>query len=168
MKRKNNMIKPIVSIIAAHAENMEIGKGNKLLWHIPDDLKRFKTLTSGHPIIMGRKTYESIGKPLPNRTNILVTRDRNYTVKGCIVTHSLEEAIEKASDIDQQEIFIIGGGELYQQGMALADKLYITLVKGTFEADTFFPSYSQFTKVIAKEEKKENGYEYIFLELSKV
>jgi len=157
----------MLSLIAAIAKNRAIGKDNHLLWHIPEDFKYFKTLTSGHPIIMGRKTYQSIGKPLPNRTNIIVSRDANYQPDGCIAAHSLEEAIHKATDIDQTEVFIIGGGQIYEQGMTLADRLYLTIVKGDFAGDTFFPEYSQFTKVISRREGKDEKYEYEFVTLER-
>lgn len=152
----------MLSIIAAIGDNRELGKDNKLLWHIPEDLKRFKTLTAGHTVIMGRKTYESIGKPLPNRTNIVITKDNTFTAPGCIITHSLEEAIKQSSDT---ETFIIGGASIYQQAIDRADKLYLTKVKGTFDADTYFPDYSRFSTVVSKEEKHDDTYTYTFLEL---
>ena len=154
-------------MIAALAENRAIGKDNKLLWHIPEDFKRFKTITSGHPIIMGRKTYQSIGKPLPNRSNIVVTRDENFTADGCIIVNSLEEGLQKAQAIDQEEIFIIGGGELYRLGMQYADKLYLTIVHKEFEGDTFFPDYSDFKNVLFKQKSESNGYTYTFLDVIK-
>lgn len=163
-------MKPIISIIAAIGKNRELGKDNKLLWHIPDDFKRFKEITSGHPVIMGRKTYESIGKPLPDRTNIIITRDANYKVGGCLVTHSLEKAIEIAqSSIAKakkgKEIFIIGGGQIYQQAIDIADKLYLTIVEGKYSADTFFPEYSRFKKIVSQKDGQSEHYNYTFLEL---
>lgn len=158
------MNKPLISIIAAIGENKELGKDNKLLWNIPEDLKRFKELTTNHPVIMGRKTFESIGKPLPNRTNIVITRDKNFQVKNCLVVHSLEEAIELAKIKDNEEIFIIGGGQIYQQAINLADKLYLTIVKGNFGADTFFPDYSRFKKIVSRKEGQSDKYKYTFLE----
>lgn len=153
-------------MIAACAENRAIGKNNQLLWHIPEDFKYFKNKTAGHVVIMGKKTFESIGRPLPNRTNIVITRDINYKIEGCIVCHSLEEALEKAKEIEQQgEIFIIGGAQIYTLGMKYTDKLYITLVKGTFEADAFFPEYSEFKNVISEVKGESNGFKYSFLEL---
>ncbi len=159
------MNKPIISIIAAIGENRELGKDNKLLWHIPEDFVRFKQITLGHPVIMGRTTYESIGKPLPRRTNIVITRNKDYKADGCIIMNSLEEAIEAAMKKDNKEIFIIGGGQIYQEGMKYADKLYLTLVKGEFVADTFFPDYSKFRKVVYKQEGQDKKYKYTFLEL---
>lgn len=154
-----------ISIIAAIGKNRELGKDNKLLWHIPADFVRFKKITTGHPVIMGRKTYESIGKPLPDRTNMVVTRDVYYHAPGCTVCHSLQEALEKAKKKDSDEIFIIGGGQLYSQAMKVADKLYLTLVNGTFDADTFFPDYSRFKKTVYKQTGVSGNFSYTFLEL---
>ena len=127
-----------LTIIVAAGENDAIGKDNKLIWHLKDDLKRFKKLTSGHHIIMGRKTFESFPQPLPNRIHVVITRNNNYTVpEGVLKAHSLEEAIQLSSKDDQP--FIIGGGEIYRQAMPLANKLEITRVHHNFEADTFFP-----------------------------
>ncbi|MBL7058631.1 dihydrofolate reductase [Patescibacteria group bacterium] len=160
--------KPTISIICAMAEsNRAIGKENQLLWHISDDLKNFKRLTSGHPIIMGQKTYESIGKPLPNRTNIVLTKDYKLEIEGCVVAFSIEDAINKAQDVDSEEIFIIGGGQVYQQTIGLADKLYLTLIEGDFEADTFFPDYSLFKKIDESEIQIAGAFKYKFVELIK-
>lgn len=162
------MNKPIISIIVAHGDNREIGNKNNLLWHISEDLKRFKMLTTGHPIIMGRKTFESIEKVLPNRTNIVITRNTKWEFPKVLVVNSLEKAINKARDIENKEIFIIGGGEIYKQALPYTDKLYITQVKGTFEADTFFPNYSEFKKIISESEWKKSGkFEYKCIELKK-
>lgn len=156
------------SLIAAISKNGVIGKNNQLLWRVPDDMRRFKELTTGHPIIMGRKTYESIGKPLPNRANIIITRDKNYPAPGCIVTNSLDEAIEKATEFEGSEIFIIGGGEIYKEAIKLADKLYLTLIHEEKEGDTYFPDYSEFKKEIYREEKEtDGGLKYTWLELEK-
>ncbi len=144
-----------------------IGKKNKLMWHIPGELPRFKRITTGHPVIMGRKTYESIGRPLPNRTNIVITRDTNYKAEECLVVESIEKAIEIAKEKDQNEIFIIGGGEIYRQALPMVDKLYITLVKGDFSADTFFPKYPEFKKVISEEGNEDGEYKYKFVELER-
>jgi len=127
-----------ISIIVAVSKNGVIGKDNQLLWRLPDDLKRFKNLTMNHPIIMGRKTFESIGKPLPGRTSIVVTRNPDFTYEGVIVAHSLEEALQKAAGLHAKETFIIGGGELYKLAQSLSDKLYITEVEITIEGDTYF------------------------------
>lgn len=160
---------PIVSIIAAVAKNLAIGKNNQLLWHLPEDLKRFKSLTIGHPIIMGQRTFESIGRALPGRTNIVVSDKLNYQALGCQVAHSLEEALRFAMLAQgDNEIFIIGGGMIYKQAINLADKLYLTLVDGEFEADTFFPDYAQFKRVIYQSEWMNSGsVKYQFLELKR-
>lgn len=159
--------KPIISAIAAIGENRELGKDNQLLWRIPEDLKRFRELTAGHPIIMGRKTYESIGRPLPQRTNIIITRNQDFKAEGCIVIGSVEEAIAKAKEVDQQEIFIIGGGEIYKQAMPLIDKLYLTVVKGNKEADVFFPDYSEFSHIVKQENSSFNNLVFFYLELTR-
>ncbi|RNL81635.1 dihydrofolate reductase [Sinomicrobium pectinilyticum] len=127
----------MVTIIAAAAENNALGKDNDLVWHLPDDFKRFKALTTGHHIIMGRKTFESFPKPLPNRVHILVTRQEDYQKEGCITVNSIEEALALAKEDNQP--FIIGGGEIYRLGMPYTDKIELTRVHGEFEADTFFP-----------------------------
>ncbi|TDP58635.1 dihydrofolate reductase [Flavobacterium dankookense] len=131
----------MIILIAAISKNNEIGKNNQLLWHLPDDFKRFKTLTTGHYIIMGRKTFESFPKPLPNRTHIIISRQKNYEVENCIVVSSLEEAIKVCPK--NEDIYIIGGGEIYKQSIDFADKLEITVVDHNFEADTFFPEIDE-------------------------
>jgi dihydrofolate reductase len=156
---------PKISIIAAISGNRALGKDNKLLWHIPEDLKRFKAVTSGHPVIMGRTTYESIGILLPGRMNIIVTRNKDYKIKGAVVCGSIEEAIEKAKQFDGKEIFIIGGGQIYNQAIKYTDKLYLTLVEGEYDADTYFPDYSEFKKLISKKAGKSGIYNYTFIEL---
>jgi dihydrofolate reductase len=132
----------MVSLIVATAENNVIGKDNTLIWHLPADMKFFKEKTTGHCVITGRKNYESIPekfRPLPNRTNIVVTRQKDYRASGAIVAASLEEAIQKAKQTGDTEIFIIGGGEIYKQSLAFADKIYLTKVHHHFEGDAFFP-----------------------------
>ena len=128
-----------ITMIAAAAENNALGKDNDLLWHLPDDFKRFKRLTIGHKIIMGRKTFESFPKPLPKRTHIIITRDTNYKIpyEDCIIVHSLEDALKLVSN---EDAFIIGGGEIYKQGEAFADIIELTRVHTRVEADTFFPT----------------------------
>ena len=135
MKQQN------ISLICALGSNRAIGRNGDLIWRISDDLKRFKRITYGHPIIMGRKTYESIGRPLPGRTNIVITGNKSYSADGCIVTHSIEDALNVAADSKgADEIFIIGGGEIYRQTINQANRLYLTLVEDEPEdADTFFP-----------------------------
>lgn len=127
----------MITLIAAAAENNALGKDNQLVWHLPDDFKRFKQITSGHYIIMGRKTFESFPKPLPNRTHVIITRQKNYNVDGCIVVNSIEDAI-KVCPIDE-EVFIIGGADIYNQSIDFADKIELTKVHANFEADAFFP-----------------------------
>jgi dihydrofolate reductase len=127
----------IVSLIAAMARNRVIGRGNGLPWHLPADLRRFRDLTLGHTIVMGRKTYESIGAPLPGRRIIVITRQERYAPPGCLVAHSLEEALASADGED--ELFICGGGELYAEALPLAERLYLTVVELEVEGDTFFP-----------------------------
>ena len=162
------MTQPKISIIAAVAEkNRAIGKDNKLLWHISEDLKRFKDLTSGHAIIMGQKTYESIGRLLPNRTNIVISDNSDFRPEGVIVAHSIEESVEKAKKVEKEEIFICGGGMIYRQFMPLADKLYLTLVEGNFSGDVFFPDYSDFKNILSETQSEEGDYKYRFLELIK-
>ncbi len=165
----------IISIIAAIGENRELGKNNQLLWHIPADLNHFKKITNGHPVIMGRKTFASIGKPLPNRTNIVVSHDKNFRAEGIHVFSSLEEAIDfarslchsrESGNLNNNEVFIIGGASIYAQGIKFADKLYLTLIRATRpDADAFFPDYAEFKKIISREEKEESGYKFTFLEL---
>ena len=161
----------MISIIAAVGKNRELGKDNKLLWYIPEDFKRFKELTSGHVVIMGRKTYESLPenfRPLPNRINVVITRDFNYKIEGVIVYHSLEEAIKNLESKFKDEVFIIGGASIYGQGIKYADKLYLTLVDKAYpNADAFFPDYSQFKKIVFEEKHEEDNYSYKFIELIK-
>lgn len=154
----------MISIIAALGKNRALGLGNELLWPIPDDLKRFKKITSGHPIIMGSKTYESIGKPLPNRTNIILTRNKNYDAPGTIIATSLEEAFEKAGN---DEVFVIGGAQIYTLALPYADKLYLTLIEDEKEADAFFPDYSEFTKKTLIEEREFEGIKYSWVNFEK-
>jgi len=159
--------KPKISIIAAVAANLAIGKNNQLLWHLPEDLKRFKQLTTGHAVVMGQKTYESLGRPLPDRTNIVITLDKAYKAKGCIIVHSIEEALKEAKKVESEEIFIIGGGSIYRQFLPLADKLYITRVEKNFDADTFFPPYDEFNKIAFSQPGQCGDLKYTFLELVK-
>ncbi|MDR0510062.1 MAG: dihydrofolate reductase [Rikenellaceae bacterium] len=124
----------MISIIVAIAENGVIGDGKGLLWHISEDLRRFRHITTGHPVVMGRKTFESLGRPLPNRTNVVISRNMDYRAEGCLVVHSLNEATGLFPTTE--EIFIIGGGEIYQQAWDMADMLYITWVHARFNGDT--------------------------------
>jgi dihydrofolate reductase len=127
----------MITLIAAAAENNALGKDNQLVWHLPHDFKRFKQITSGNFIIMGRKTFESFPKPLPNRTHIIITRQKNYKVEGCNVVNSIEKAIEISPK--NEEVFIIGGAEIYSQSIDFADKIELTRVHASFDADAYFP-----------------------------
>ena len=127
----------MVILIAAAAKNNALGKNNDLIWHLPDDFKRFKAITSGHYIIMGRKTFESFPKPLPNRTHVVITRQKGYQPEGCIVVDSIEKAL--AISPKNENVFIIGGGEIYTLGLPFAQKIELTRVHNNFEADVFFP-----------------------------
>lgn len=131
----------MITLIAAAAENNALGKDNAMLWHLPDDFKRFKEITTGHYIIMGRKTFESFPKPLPNRTHVIITRQKGYAPAGCIVVDSMENAI--AACPKDEDIFIIGGGEIYNLGMPFADTIELTRVHDSFEADAFFPEINR-------------------------
>lgn len=162
--------KPILSAIVAMAENRVIGKDNKLPWHLPADLKHFKSITTGHPILMGRKTYESIGRPLPNRTNIIMTRDAAYHAAGCIVVTSIEKALEQATVHEAGEIFIIGGAEIYRQLMPHIQRIYLTIVHHQFDGDAYFPELDmdEWKKVEnvkhAPDEQNIYAYEFVTLE----
>ncbi|MCO5948710.1 dihydrofolate reductase [Mucilaginibacter flavidus] len=125
-----------ISIVVAISENRAIGKDNKLLWYLPNDLKHFKAITSGHTVIMGRKTYESVGKPLPNRRNIIITR-QDIQIEGCEVVNSIKAALELCRT--EREVFIVGGAEIYKQSLHLTDRIYLTVVHKQFEGDSFFP-----------------------------
>ena len=152
----------MISIIVATSKNRVIGNNNSLIWKLPADLKRFKQITTDNTIVMGRKTYESIGKPLPNRRNIIITRDTNYLVDNCEIVNSLEEALMLCNN----DCFIIGGGEIYKQSIDIADKIYLTLVQEDFEGDTYFPEIGkEWTKVFREDyegdEKNEHKYSFI-------
>ncbi len=149
-------------LIAAAAENNALGKDNDLLWHLPNDFKRFKKLTSGHPIIMGRKTFESLPGILPNRTHIIVTRQEDYFKEGCLIANSLEEAIRLTNN--DGKVFIIGGGEIYKQSLEIADSIELTRVHGNFEADTFFPEIDQTQWELVNKEyhEKDERHNYAF------
>ena len=133
----------IISIIVAMDEKGAIGRDNRLPWHLSDDLKRFKATTIGHHIVMGRKTYESIGKPLPGRTNIVVTRNPAYQAEGCRIAHSLEEALEIARENGEEEVFVTGGRELFAQALDIADRIYLTRVHADVPANLYFPDFDE-------------------------
>ena len=152
--------------------NNEIGRGNDIPWYLPADLKYFKRITSGHPIIMGRKCFESIGRPLPNRTNIIVSRNPEYYQEGCILTHSLNAAIAVAREHDEEEAFIIGGGEIYRRGMPLTQRLYLTTIDiDIADADVFFPEIDYDQWELTSEEKHskdaKNPHDYAFKVLTR-
>ncbi len=167
------MNKPTISMIAAMDEKRGIGYQGRIPWHIKEDLIRFKSLTTNRTVIFGRKTYESLlgyyqrsGRPMPERKTIVVSRNetpKEWNVDTC---HSIEEAINKAKKIESVEVFISGGAQIFNQGIKYAEKLYLTIVDGKFQADTFFPNYSDFK--LTKEEKSSNDkYTYKFIELKK-
>jgi len=153
-----------ISLIVAKANNNVIGKNNQLIWHLPADLKHFKTITMGHTVVMGRKTYESMMKPLPGRTNVVITRQENYHPEEVIIKPSLEDALK---DLKVEEVFIIGGGEIFKQAMALANKLYITEIHADFEGDTFFPEINPNEWIKADVENhlkdEKNPYDYTYI-----
>ena len=169
----------ITSLIAAIGRNNELGKGNTLVWDMPEDMKYFRNTTAGHPVIMGRKTFESIGRPMPKRRNVIITRDTNYQSAGVEVVHSLKEALDLFSPKDGQvktsdeEIFIIGGGDIYKQSMQLADKLYITEIDAEDkDAEAFFPEINlDEWQEISREEHEpdeKNLFKYTFLVYEKI
>jgi len=143
----------IISIIAAMDEDRIIGRGNRLPWHLPVDLKRFRMLTLGHPIIMGRKTYESIGKPLDGRKNIVITRQAGYQAKGCIVVHELRSAFEACGDVE--EAFVLGGETLFRDVLPVADKVYLTVVRTRVEGDARFPAIPDELELVSRQEAQD-------------
>lgn len=148
----------MISIIVAIARHGAIGKDNALLWHISDDLKRFKRITSGHPVVMGRKTYESLGRPLPNRINVVITRNTNFRAEGCTVVHSMAEAVSLFPATE--EVFVIGGAQIYAEALDIADKFYLTKVEAQYDADTFFPKWdpAQWREISCE---NHDGYSFI-------
>jgi dihydrofolate reductase len=156
----------IISSIVATAKNRVIGKDNDMPWHLPADLSYFKRTTTGHHVIMGRKNYEAIGKPLPNRTNIIITRDKSFTCTNCEVLHSLENALRFAQENGENEVFIIGGGTIYEQSKGYWNKLYLTEIDLETDGDVFFPELHWDEWILISEEKYEkdekNPYDYCF------
>lgn len=158
----NSLLDKMIKIIVATSKNKVIGNNNKLIWKLSSDLKRFKELTTGHPVVMGRKTYESIGRPLPNRRNIIITRNLEYRVDDCEIVSSLDEALL----LTKNDCFIIGGGEIYKQSLEVADKIYLTLVHEELEGDTTFPELGKEwatidTKYFESDDKNEYNYSFI-------
>lgn len=148
----------MISIIVAIAKNGVIGDKNTLLWHLREDMIHFRTITSGHPVVMGRKTYDSIGRPLPKRTNVVITRDTELQIEGCTMAHSLTEAVEMFDS--SEEVFIIGGAQIYNQAMPIADRLYLTIIDKEYEGDSSFPEidYNSWRQISC--EKFERGEEF--------
>ncbi|WPP48249.1 dihydrofolate reductase [Catalinimonas niigatensis] len=161
----------IRSIIAAKSDNGVIGKENDLVWHMPADLKFFKSTTRDHYVIMGRKTFESMNGPLPHRTHIIITRHPDYQVEGCFVVDNIPEAFKIAEEHQQKEVFILGGAEIYRQTINKADKMYITEIKASFEGDAFFPEIDlNYWKEHRREEHEpdaKNPHPYAFVEYLK-
>jgi dihydrofolate reductase len=157
-----------VSIVVAIAENYAIGKNNQLLWHMPADLKHFKNITSGHTVIMGRKTYDSVGKPLPNRRNIIVTR-QDIKIEGCEVVKSIEDALALCANED--EVFIVGGAEIYKLTMSKTDRIYLTIIHHSFDADTLFPEidYMEWKETAREDHQPDerNKFPYSFITLER-
>lgn len=160
----------MIAIVVAVAENNVIGKDNQLIWHLPADLRFFKNLTMGHPILMGRKTYESIGKPLPGRTTVIITRQQDFEAPGCIVVNSIDDAIEEAQTINQ-DVYVIGGAEIYRQALPKTDTIYLTRMHHTFDGDTYFPELNEADWEVTSEERYEpdekNKYSYSFITLQR-
>ncbi|WP_071190337.1 dihydrofolate reductase [Trichormus sp. NMC-1] len=164
---------PLISLIAAISENRILADSTKehihvgIPWNIPSDERHFQKITWRHPVIMGRKTYTTFYQPLPNRTNIIVTRDANFKAPGCVVFHSLQEAIEWAKMSETEEIFIAGGGQIYTEAIKFADKLYLTIVEGNFVGDIYFPEFANFGKVTKEQHSQENGFQFKFVEIER-
>ena len=160
----------ILSLIVAVSKNNVIGADNGLLWQMPADLKHFKAVTIGHSVIMGRKTYDSIGRPLPGRRNIIVTRQEKLKAAGCEEVNSLQDAVDLCSR--EQEVFIVGGGEVYKQAMHAADKIYLTRINGEFKGDTVFPEINfsewRLTKYLKHHGDDKNPYDYSFSEYERL
>ena len=157
----------MISIICAIAKDRGIGNKNKLLVHLPPDLKHFKNITSGHMVIMGQTTFESIGFPLPNRVNVIMTKDKDFEAKGCTIVYSMEEALEVAKNSGDDEAFFIGGASIYAQAIKYADKLYLTIMDKVWEADTFFPGYDEFNLASESEEQEYEGLKFKYTEFTK-
>ncbi len=149
------------------SRNMVIGKNNKLPWKLSADLKRFRKITSGKPVIMGRKTFESIGRPLPNRINIIITRDSNYKAEGCVIANSAADALKAAKNHD--EIMIIGGEQIFKEFLPIANRMYLTLIDEDFEGDAHFPEYDKNKwKEVSREAHEDNSLKYSFVNLEKI
>ncbi|MFC3885081.1 dihydrofolate reductase [Bacillus songklensis] len=156
----------MISFLVAMDKNRVIGRDNQLPWHLPADLKFFKEITMGHPVIMGRKTHESIGRPLPGRENIIITRNEHYKAEGCTVLHSIS-AIKEIEEQRNEELFVIGGAQIFQHTFPIADRLYITWIEEEFEGDTYFPEFDEHDWELVSRKKgikdEKNPYDYYFL-----
>jgi dihydrofolate reductase len=150
-----------ISLIAAMAENRVIGRGNTIPWDLPGDMKRFKAITMGHPVIMGRKTFESIGRPLPGRKTIIITGKRDYRAEGCVVAHSLQDALAECSDVE--EVFISGGGEVYREALPIASRIYLTVLHRDVDGDTLFPEIPEDFVEVEREDVVENTIPCTFI-----
>lgn len=165
-----NNTHPRLSAIVAMSLNRVIGVNNQLPWHLPADLKHFKTLTTGHPIVMGRKTYESIGRPLPNRTNIILTRDQSYQAPGCLVFNEINAALQADEIKNATEVFIIGGAMIYAELLPRVERIYLTIVKTAIDGDAYFPMLDENEWVEVsreaheKDEANEFGYDFVVME----
>ena len=150
----------MITIIAACSKNRVLGLDNKLIWNLPEDLKRFKQMTDSHPIVMGRKTFESIGRPLPNRTNIILTKNKNYKQEGCLVYNNFRDILELW---EKKDLFVIGGGEIYTMFLPYADKIELTLIEKEFSGDTYFPKLSSQWMESSVEIHSNHDFEYKYI-----
>ncbi len=158
---------PCISAIFAMSRNRVIGVGGYLPWDIPEDLEYFRSVTKGHPVIMGRKTFEAIGRLLPNRPNIIVTRNLDFSFPGAVVFHTVEEALAYAKTLDDVEVFIIGGAEIFTLAKSYIDRLYLTIVDAEIEGDTYFPEYSEFSVITSERVGSDENFKYTFYILEK-
>lgn len=160
---------PVITLVVAHSRNRVIGRNGGMPWHLPADLARFKSLTMGKPIVMGRRTFESIGKPLPGRQNIVVTRDREFAAAGAEVAQSLDDALALAGAVE--EVMVIGGGQLYREMLPLADRILLTEIDATLDGDTYFPELGDQWREVARESRRaddRNPYNLSFVTLERV
>ncbi len=171
MFQMSAMTGPKVIAIAAIGTNRVLGKDNELLWRIPDDMKRLREVTLGHPLVMGRKTFDSIiaavGKPLPNRQHIVVTRDSRWSHDGAIVAYSIEDAITRAKALDQHKVFIFGGAQIYTAAMPYTDMLMLTIIDDAKEGDAYFPAFDEFSNVLFREDREHEGLKYSWVDLTR-
>ena len=164
---------PLISLVAAMSENRILADSTKehihvgIPWNIPSDERRFQEIIYRHPVIIGRKTYATFNSPIANCTTMIVTRDPHFQAFGCLVFHSLQEAVEWAKMSETEEIFIAGGGEIYTEAMKFANKLYLTIVEGNFEGDIYFPEFANFGEITKEEKLQENGFNFKFVEIER-